>query len=47
MVAQRPVYTSMTCARIEGLLGRPLRSWQEAVADYVRLLSEEGRLHID
>jgi dTDP-4-dehydrorhamnose reductase len=47
MVAQRPVYTPMTCTRIEGLLGRPLRSWQEAVADYVRLLSEEGRLHID
>jgi dTDP-4-dehydrorhamnose reductase len=47
MVAQRPVYTPMTCTRIEGLLGRPLRSWQEAVADYLRLLSEEGRLHID
>ena len=47
MVAQRPVYTPMTCARIEGLLGRPLRSWQEAVSDYVRLLSEEGRFQID
>lgn len=47
MVAPRPVYTPMTCTRIEALLGRPLRSWQEAVADYVRLLSEEGRLQID
>lgn len=44
MVAQRPVYSPMTCERIESLLGRPLRSWQEAVADYVRLLAGSGRL---
>lgn len=44
MVAERPVYSPMTCARIEALLGRPVRSWQQAVADYVRLLVEEGRL---
>jgi dTDP-4-dehydrorhamnose reductase len=44
MVAARPVYSPMTCGRIEGLLGRPLRSWQEAVGDYVSLLSAQGRL---
>jgi len=46
MVAQRPINSSMSCARIEALAGRPMRSWQEAVADYVRLLSEEGRLGV-
>ncbi|MGA1539673.1 MAG: dTDP-4-dehydrorhamnose reductase [Chthoniobacterales bacterium] len=44
MVAARPVYSPMTCQRIESLLGRPLRSWQDAVRAYVRLLSENGRL---
>ena len=44
MVAARPVYTPMNCTRIEALLGRPLRSWQDAVRDYVRLLADEGRL---
>ena len=44
MVAARPVYSPMTCRRIEDLLGRPMRSWQEAVAAYVRLLAEAGRL---
>jgi len=44
MVAKRPVHSPMTCHRIEDLLGRPLRSWQEAVRSYVRLLSETGRL---
>ncbi len=44
MVAARPVYSPMTCQRIEGLLGHPLRPWQEAVRDYVRLLAEAGRL---
>ena len=44
MVAKRPVYSPMTCHRIEDLLGRPLRSWQEAVRSYVRLLAETGRL---
>ncbi len=44
MVARRPVYSPMTCARIEELLGRPLRPWQEAVAAYVRLLADQGRL---
>ena len=44
MVARRPVYSPMACGRIEGLLGHPLRSWQEAVGAYVRLLAESGRL---
>ena len=44
MVARRPVYSPMSCQRIESLLGRPLRSWQEAVTAYVRLLAESGRL---
>ena len=44
MIAQRPVYTAMTCSRIESLIGAPLRSWQEAVGDYVRLLRGLGRL---
>ena len=44
MVARRPVYSPMTCARIEELLGHPLRPWQEAVANYVRLLADQGRL---
>jgi len=35
MIARRPVHTSMTCRRIEALLGHSLRPWQEAVADYV------------
>jgi len=36
MVARRPVHTAMTCRRMEQLTGRPMRSWQDAVADYVR-----------
>ena len=36
MVARRPVHSSMSCRRIEALLGRPMRPWQNAVADYVR-----------
>ncbi len=46
MVARRPVYSPMSCTRIEGLLGHPLRSWQDAVADYVGLLASQGRLGI-
>lgn len=44
MVAARPVNTPMSCHRIEALLGRPMRTWQEAVAAYVRLLADSGRL---
>lgn len=36
MIARRPVHTVMTCKRIEKLLGRPMRSWQDAVDEYVR-----------
>ena len=36
MIARRPIHTSMTCRRIEELLGAPMRPWQEAVADYVQ-----------
>jgi dTDP-4-dehydrorhamnose reductase len=46
MVARRPVYTPMTCARIEELLGHPLPTWQTAVAEYVKLLADDGRLHV-
>ncbi len=44
MIAPRPVYTAMSCTRIETLLGAPLRGWREAVGDYVRLLRDSGRL---
>lgn len=43
MVAPRPVYTVMSCDRLERLMGAPMRPWQEAVADYVRLLKAMGR----
>ena len=46
MAAKRPVYSPMTCKRIEDLLERPLRSWQQAVRDYVSLLSTQGRLGV-
>jgi len=35
MVARRPVHSAMTCQRIEKLIGKPMRSWQEAVKEYV------------
>lgn len=44
MVARRPVYTPMGCTRLETLVGKPLRSWQDALGDYVRLLADAGRL---
>ena len=44
MVAKRPVFSPMSCHRIESLMARHLRTWQEAVADYVRLLADSGRL---
>jgi dTDP-4-dehydrorhamnose reductase len=43
MVAPRPIHSPMTCERIEGLLGHPLRSWQDAVHSYVHLLADQGR----
>lgn len=47
MVAPRPVYSPLSSARIEALTGRPMRPWPEAVAAYVRLLDEAGRLRVD
>ncbi len=45
MMARRPVYSAMSCRRIEELMGgRSMRPWREAVRDYVRLLVAEGRL---
>ena len=44
MVARRPVNSAMSCARLESLLGKSLRPWQEAVSDYVLLLHQSGRL---
>lgn len=42
MVARRPVHSAMTCRRIEKLIGKPIRPWQEAVADYVRARYTKG-----
>jgi dTDP-4-dehydrorhamnose reductase len=44
MVAQRPVYSAMMCRKIEGLLGRAIRSWKDAVDEYVSLLMTSGRI---
>jgi dTDP-4-dehydrorhamnose reductase len=35
-IARRPVHTVMATARYEQITGRTPRTWQEAVADYVR-----------
>lgn len=40
-VAKRPVNTVLSTLRLAKLNGQPMRSWQEAVADYVK--SEYGR----
>lgn len=34
--AARPLHTAMSTTRLAGLLGRPLRPWQEAVEEYLR-----------
>ncbi len=47
MVGRRPVYTPMSCQRIEALNEKPVRPWQEAVGDYVRFLRDAGRLGVD
>jgi len=36
MIARRPVHSAMSCRRVEALLGQPMRSWQEAVKEYVQ-----------
>lgn len=32
----RPTYSVLNCAKLEAAIGTPLRSWQEAVAEYVQ-----------
>lgn len=44
MVAPRPVYSAMSCRKLESLLGRPLRPWAEAVADHVKRQADAGML---
>jgi dTDP-4-dehydrorhamnose reductase len=34
--AERPRHTAMDAARLDKLLGKPLRPWREALAEYVR-----------
>lgn len=34
-VARRPVYTVLSTAKISRITGQPLRSWRDAVADYI------------
>ncbi len=46
MTAPRPINTPLSCKRLEALLGRPLRGWQEAVTSYIRLLRDRGRLPV-
>lgn len=36
MIAKRPVHTVMSCQRIEALQGKPMRPWQQAVAEYIQ-----------
>lgn len=47
MIAPRPIRTALSCARIESLLGAPLRPWPEAVDAYIRLLRDWGRLKFE
>ena len=44
MKAARPVYSAMLCEKLERLLGKPIRRWQDAVTEYVGLLVQLGRL---
>lgn len=44
MTAPRPVYTALSCSRLEAVNGKPMRPWEPAVRDYVRLLRDAGRL---
>ena len=38
--AQRPAYSVLNCAKLESLIGRPLPTWQEAVARYLASRSQ-------
>lgn len=44
MKAARPVYSAMSCKKLEKLLGKPIRGWEDAVTEYVGLLVKLGRL---
>lgn len=38
--AQRPAYSILNCAKLVAVIGRPMRSWKEALADYLREIGE-------
>lgn len=44
MVAPRPVYSAMNCVKLHKITGFSLPDWKDAVASYVSLLIQEGRL---
>jgi dTDP-4-dehydrorhamnose reductase len=41
--ARRPAFSVLDNSRYESVVGRPLRSWQEALADYMGKVSLEAR----
>jgi dTDP-4-dehydrorhamnose reductase len=44
MIARRPVYSAMNCEKLHKITGYSLPNWKDAVASYVSLLIQEGRL---
>ncbi len=44
MKAPRPVFSAMSCRKIESLLGHEMRSWRCAVDEYLGLLLEVDRI---
>ncbi|MBX9578093.1 MAG: dTDP-4-dehydrorhamnose reductase [Chthoniobacterales bacterium] len=43
-IAQRPQHSALDTTKFSTLLGKPLRSWQEAVEEYIRLQVTGNRL---